>query len=148
MHEDNIDDGAAKRPINRLICDRVWENRSYRHNNWYPFFACTWKLHSCTIQKHQVYTYLIIVGQVCFYRRLFTNAVKPPGCISWPWRALIGLHGVTRLLLTAVLTSLVDSTSLWPILRAQHCCMSPNGCFNLPSASHPPPHPPPTRPPL
>ena len=37
---------------------------------------------------------LIIVGQVCFYRRLFTDAVKPPGCISLPWRALIGLHGV------------------------------------------------------
>ena len=53
----------------------------------------------------------------------------------------------TRLLLTAVLASLVDSTGLCPILRAQHCCLSPNGCFNLPLASHPPPHPPPARPP-
>ena len=56
----------------------------------------------------------------------------------------------TRLLLTAVLASLVDSTSLCPILRAQHCCLSPNGCFSPPSASHPPlppPHPPPARPP-
>ena len=52
----------------------------------------------------------------------------------------------TRLLLTAVLASLVDSASLCPILRAQHCCLSPNGCFNPPSASHPPP-PPPSRPP-
>ena len=55
----------------------------------------------------------------------------------------------TRLLLTAVLASLVDSTSLCPILRAQHYCLGPNGCFNPPSASHPPPpppHPPPARP--
>ena len=31
--------------------------------------------------------------QVCFYRRLFADAVKPRGCISWSWGALIGLHG-------------------------------------------------------
>ena len=49
---------------------------------------------SCTHALPRNTKYLIIDGQVCFYRRLFTNAVKPPGCISWPWRALIGLHGV------------------------------------------------------
>ena len=37
---------------------------------------------------------LTIDGQVCFYRRLFTDAVKPRGCISRSWGALIGLHGV------------------------------------------------------
>ena len=37
---------------------------------------------------------LTIDGQVCFYRRLFTDAVKPRGYISWSWGALIGLHGV------------------------------------------------------
>ena len=37
---------------------------------------------------------LTIDGQVCFYRRLFTDAVKPRGCISWSWGVLIGLHGV------------------------------------------------------
>ena len=37
---------------------------------------------------------LIIDGQVCFYRRLFTDTVEPRECISWPWRALIGLYGV------------------------------------------------------
>ena len=37
---------------------------------------------------------LTIDGQVCFYRRLFTDAVKLRGCISWSWGALIGLHGV------------------------------------------------------
>ena len=49
---------------------------------------------SCTHALPRNTKYLIIDGQVCFYRRLFTDAVKPPGCISWPWRALIGLHGV------------------------------------------------------
>ena len=38
--------------------------------------------------------YLAIDGQVCFYRRLFADAVKPQRCISWSWGALIGLHGV------------------------------------------------------
>ena len=67
--------------------------------------------------------------------------------------ALEGINRIAwgaRLLLTAVLASLVDSTSLCPILRAQHCCLSPNGCFSPPLASYPPPpspHPPPTRPP-
>ena len=38
--------------------------------------------------------YLAIDGQVCFYRRLFADAVKPQRCISWSWGSLIGLHGV------------------------------------------------------
>ena len=37
---------------------------------------------------------LTIDGRVCFYRRPFTDAVKPQGCISWSWGTLIGLHGV------------------------------------------------------
>ena len=35
-----------------------------------------------------------IDSQVCFYRRLFIDSLKPRGCISWPWGASIGLHGV------------------------------------------------------
>ena len=38
--------------------------------------------------------YLAIDGQVCFYRQLFADAVKPQRCMSWSWGALIGLHGV------------------------------------------------------
>ena len=38
--------------------------------------------------------YLAIDGQVCFYRWLFGDAVKPRRCMSWSWGALIGLHGV------------------------------------------------------
>ena len=49
---------------------------------------------SCTHALPRNTKYLIIDGQVCFYRQLFTDVVKPPGCISWPWRALMGLHRV------------------------------------------------------
>ena len=49
---------------------------------------------------------LTIDGQVCFYRRLFTDAVKPRGCISWSWDALIGLHGVPN----------CSSRQSWPLL--------------------------------
>ena len=38
--------------------------------------------------------YLAIDGQVCFYRQLFADAVKPRRCMSWSWGVLIGLHGV------------------------------------------------------
>ena len=44
----------------------------------------------------------------------------------------------TRLLLTPVLASFVDCISLCHTLKAQHCSLSLNGCFNLPSASHTP----------
>ena len=36
--------------------------------------------------------HLRIVGQVCFYRRLFCDAVKPQGCISWPVWPLRGIN--------------------------------------------------------
>ena len=48
----------------------------------------------------------------------------------------------TKLLLTAVLASLVDCISLYHILKVRYCCLSPNGCFNPPSAPHLPPLPP------
>ena len=37
--------------------------------------------------------HLTIDSLVCFYRRLFIDAVKPRGYILWPWGASIGLHG-------------------------------------------------------
>ena len=52
----------------------------------------------------------------------------------------------TKLLLTAVWASLVDCTSPRHLLKAQHCSLSPNGCFTPPLAPHPPP--PPTPPPI
>ena len=35
--------------------------------------------------------YWTIDSQVCFYRRLFIDAVKSRGCISWPWAGLGGI---------------------------------------------------------
>ena len=103
--------------------------------------SCT---HACTTQKHQVldHRWPGLLLQTAFYRCCQTTRVH--------FMALEGINRTawgTRLLLTAVLASLVDSTSLCPMLRAQHCFLSPNGCFNLPLASHPPLHPPPARPP-
>ena len=126
------------------ICDRVWENRSYRHNNWYPFFACTWKLHSCTTQKHQVldHSWPGLLLQTAFYRCCQTTRVH-----------FIALEGInrtawgTRLLLTPVLASFVDCISLCHKLKAHHCSLSLSGCFSPPSASHPPPPPPTPLPP-
>ena len=89
---------------------------------------------------------LTIDGQVCFYRRLFINVVKPRGCISWSWGALIGLHGLPNCpSWHAVMASLVDCTSSCHLLIAQHCSLSPNWCFTPSSAPHPPQ--PPTPPP-
>ena len=90
-----------------------------------------------------------IDSQVCFYRRLFIDAVKPRGCISWPWGASIGLHGVPGCSSRQSWPPLCIVTSLCHRLKVQHCSLSLNGCFSPPSASHPPPpppHPPPTRP--
>ena len=47
----------------------------------------------------------------------------------------------TKLLLTAVLASLVYCISSCHLLKAQHCSVSPNWCFTPPSAAH---HPPPS----
>ena len=98
--------------------------------------SCT---HALYTQKHQVldHRWPGLLLQTAFYRCCQTTKVH-----------FIALEGInrtawgTRLLLTAVLASLVDSTSLCPMLRAQHCCLGPNGCFGPPSASHPPPPPP------
>ena len=95
---------------------------------------------SCTHALPRNTKYLIIDDQVYFYGWLFTDAVEPQGCISWPWRALIGLYGVQNCS-RWVLASPMDCISLGPILKAQHCSLSPNGYFNPPMASHFPPPP-------
>ena len=66
--------------------------------------------------------------------------------------ALTGINEIawgTKLLLTAVLA---HPTSSGPKLKTQNCCLSLNGCFSPPLASHLPPtspHPfPPVHPPL
>ena len=36
--------------------------------------------------------HLSLDGQVCFYRRLFSDDAKRRGCISWPVRPLRGIN--------------------------------------------------------
>ena len=84
--------------------------------------------------------YLAIDGQVCFYRRLFADAVKPRRCMHVMVLGRVNRTAWgTKLLLTAVWAYLVDFTSSRHLLKTQHCSLSPNGCFAPPSAPHPPP---------
>ena len=104
------------------------------------FLSTSEKVHSCTTQKHQVFgnRWPGLLLQMAFCRCCKTTKVHfmVLGRIN---RTAWG----TKLLLTAVWASLVDFTSSRHLLKAQHCSLSPNGCFAPPSA----PHPPPTRPP-
>ena len=94
--------------------------------------------YSCTIKRHQA---LSLDGQVCFYRRLFPDAVKPRGCISWPVWPLRGINktawGAKRIL-TADLAYPVSCASLGHLLMAQRCHLYLNV---PPMAPHPPPPP-------
>ena len=91
--------------------------------------------------------------QVCFFRRLFSDAIKPRGCISWPVWPLSGINKTawgTKRILTAGLAYPVSCAILGSLLMAQHCHLCLSACFSPPSASHPPPphpHPPPAHPP-
>ena len=93
--------------------------------------------------------HLSLDGQVCFYRWLFSNTIKPRGCISWPVRPLRGINKTAwgaKPILTADLAYPVSCASLGHLLMAQHCHLCLNACFSPPTAPHPPPppsHPPP-----
>ena len=88
---------------------------------------------------------LTIDGQVCFYRRLFTDCVKPRGCNTRSWGALIGLHGVQNCssqqswpplwIVSVHVTYWRHSTALWVRIGAL-----PR--LQLPTRPHHPPHPP------
>ena len=77
--------------------------------------------HTCALSRNT--KYWTIDSQVCFYRWLFIDAVKPWGCISWPWGASIGLHGVPGFssrqswpplcIVTVCVTDWRYSTALW-----------------------------------
>ena len=96
-------------------------------------------------QKHQVLDdrWPGLLSQTAFYQCCQTTIIH--------FLALRGINRTawgTKLLLTAVLAHPMDCSSSGPILKAEHCCLSPNSCFSPPSASHPPlPPPPPSRPP-
>ena len=85
--------------------------------------------------------HLRLDGQVCFFRWLFSDAVKPQGCISWPVWPLSGINKTAwgaKLILTAGLAYPVSCASLGHLLTAQHCHLCLNVCFGPPSP-HPPP---------
>ena len=63
-------------------------------------------------------------GRVCFYRLLFSNAVKPRGCLSWPLWPLRGINKTAwgaKLILTADLAYPVSRAGLGHLLMAKHC---------------------------
>ena len=85
--------------------------------------------------------HLRLDGWVCFYRRLFFDAIKLQGCISWPLWPLRGINKTAwgvKLILTADLAYPVSCASLGHLLMAQHCPSSLNICFNPPTALLPP----------
>ena len=89
--------------------------------------------------------HLRLDGQVCFYRRLFSDAVKPRGCLSWPLWPLRGINKTAwgaKLILTAGLAYPVIYASLGHLLMAKHYPLSLNVCFTPLTAPHPPPPPP------
>ena len=125
-----------------IICDRICKNWSKSHRNWNPFYCWTFKLNSCTNQKH-----MDIDGHVCFHQRPFAIPVRP---LRWTTGSLGPVNGInrdvsgTRLLPMTVSTYPMDWVCFYHLLKTQHCCLSPSGKYNLPSATHPPPPPTPS----
>ena len=96
--------------------------------------------------------HLRLDGRVCFYRRLFSDAVKPRGCLSWslwPLRGINKTAWAAKLILTAGLAYPVSCAGLGHLLMAKHSPLSLNVCFTPPTVPHPPPPltPPPSHPP-
>ena len=94
--------------------------------------------------------HLRLDGQVCFFRQLFSDAVKQQGCISWPLWSLRGINKTAlgaKLILMADLAYPVSCTSLSHLLMGQYCQLCLNACYSPPTAPHPPslPTPPPSR---
>ena len=88
--------------------------------------------------------HLRLDGQVCFFRRLFTDAVKPRGWISWPVWPLRGINKTAwdaKLILTAGLAYPVSCASLGHRLMAQHCHLCLSVCLRLPTRPRLPPPP-------
>ena len=86
--------------------------------------------------------HLRLDGQVCFFWRLLSDAVKPRGCISWPVWPLRGINKTawgSKLILPAGLAYPVSCACLGHLLTAQHCHLCLSVCFGPPSASRRPP---------
>ena len=121
----------------------------YTHRTWYPdldTYVCIFiyatefaktdlmgtntEIHFLPVDESHTHAlsrntkHLRLDGQVCFFRRLFSDAVKPRGCISWPVWPLRGINKTAwgaKLILTAGLAYPVSCASLGHLLTAQHC---------------------------
>ena len=108
------------------------------------------KIHFLPVDKSHTHAlfkdtkHLRLDGRVCFYRRLFSDAVKPQGCLSWSLWPLRGINKTAwgaKLILTVDLAYPVSCASLGHLLMAKHCPLSLNVCFNPHTAPHLPPLP-------
>ena len=84
--------------------------------------------------------HLRLDGEVCFYRQLFSDVVKPRGCIScpvWPLRGINRTAWGAKLILTADLAFPVSCASMGHLLMAQHCLLVFE-CLLQPTPPHPP----------
>ena len=102
--------------------DWICENRPYGHKYRNPFSVG--KSHTNTHALSKDTKHLRQDGLVCLYRKLFSDTVKPPGCISWPVWPLRGINKTAwggKLILTADLACPVSCVSLGHLLMAQHC---------------------------
>ena len=127
------------------VCDCILENRLCGHKYWNPFLAVD-KCYSHALSRDTMH--LRLDGQVCFYRRLFCDAVKPRGYISWPVWPLRGIKKTAwgaKLILTADLIHHSSCASLGLLLMARHCHLYLNVYFSPPMAPHLPPPPTPYR---
>ena len=114
-----------------------------------PFIA--WH-ESWTLAPHRYTTYRAMDNQVCFYRRSFSDSVKPRRSTTGPMEPLRGTNKATwcvKLLPMIVYVYWVDCGNFCALLRTQCCCLSNCRWYCLPSASHSPPTPtpPPSSPP-
>ena len=124
-----------------FICDRILENQPNCHTIGLFHFIGPTNGYTYTLHIHSA---IIRLGwMVCFTRVSFSDPVNP-WLRQWdPWRALHGRHGSeihSRDRETSISYAIQACLCLWLALLGPIASPnSPNGWFNLPPASHPPP---------
>ena len=119
--------------------------------DWKVIGISDWIFKKCPkllIADHYTYTLVLprntkqnmaIDGQVCFHRWLFANPVKPPRRATGSMDPVNDINkdvSDARLQPTTVLSYPVDRICFCHLLKTQHCCLYPNGRYNLPLATH------------
>ena len=100
------------------------------------YFLLVGESHTHAISRDT--NHLRLDDQVCFYRRLFPDAVKPAGYISWPVWPLRSINKTAlgaKLVLTADLAFPVSCASLGHLMMARHCPLCLKVCFSPPYSS-------------